>query len=176
MQAPGLFVCWQLQLAAYSVAFFFFPCQLCCPLRFQNCPQTRLWDGCYSVETSFTTLPPGQVSIPNSFVSVFSFYICLISFWREWVDFTGAWYPSPAFRNCFVEVARHSHDLLVNPWGRKWSPILFLRHLWTAVLFNSSYSVPWMSVCLAGLIALLTLSILLLLFIYVLSVTVRSSF
>ena len=167
-QVPGLLVCWQLWLGAYSVGFFFFSLPVMLPSEIPKLPTDPpvrgfLLCGNFS---SFMTPSPGQVSIPNSFVSVFVFYICPTSFWREWVDFLGAWYPPSEFRNCFVEVAQHSDDLLMYLWGRKWSPILFLHHLWIALLFNSSYSVPWMSICLAWLIALLTLSVLLLIFIY----------
>ena len=47
--------------------------QLCCLLRFQNSPQIHLWEGFLLCEnfSSFTTPSPGQVSIPNSFVSLF---------------------------------------------------------------------------------------------------------
>ena len=38
------------------------------------------------------------------------------------------------FRSCFVEVAQHSNDLLMNLWGRKWSPCPILHHLGTAPL------------------------------------------
>ena len=56
--------------------FFFFPSQLCCPLRFQNSPQTHLREGFLLFGNfSFTTPSPGQVSVPNSFVSLFIFYI-----------------------------------------------------------------------------------------------------
>ena len=41
MRASGLLLCWALRLHVYSV-FFFSPSQLCCPLRFQNSPQTHL--------------------------------------------------------------------------------------------------------------------------------------
>ena len=34
----------------------------------------------------------------------------------------GAWCPLPSFKSCFVEVTQHSNDLLMNSWGRKWSP------------------------------------------------------
>ena len=51
-----------------------------------------------------------------------SFIFCPTCFWKEWAAFLGAWYPLPVFRNCFVEVAQHSNDLLMNLWGRKWSP------------------------------------------------------
>ena len=65
----------QLQLGLYSV--FFFSSQLCCLLRFQNSPQTLLWENfllCGNF-SSFTTPSPGLVSVPNSFVSPFVFYI-----------------------------------------------------------------------------------------------------
>ena len=70
---------WQLCLGAYSVGFFFFffPSWLCCPLRFQNSPQTLLCEGfllCGDF-SSFLTPSPGWVSVPKSFVSVFVFYI-----------------------------------------------------------------------------------------------------
>ena len=51
-----------------------------------------------------------------------SFIFCPTSFCREWAAFLGAWCPPPVFRNCFVEVAQHSNDLLMNLWERKWSP------------------------------------------------------
>ena len=47
---------------------------------------------------------------------------CPTSFQREWAAFLGAWCPPPAFRSCFVEFAQCSNDLLMNLWGRKWSP------------------------------------------------------
>ena len=55
----------------------FFSFRLCCPLRFQNSPQTRRWEGflLFGNFSSFTTPSPGRVSIPNSFVSLFVFYI-----------------------------------------------------------------------------------------------------
>ena len=76
MRASGLLLCWELQLGAYSVGFFFLSSQLCCPLRCQNSPQTRLWEGFLLFGNfSFTTPSPGWVSVPNSFVSHFVFYI-----------------------------------------------------------------------------------------------------
>ena len=80
-RASGLLLCWELQLGAYSMCvcifFFFFSCRLCCPLRFQNSPQTCQWEGflLFGNFSSFTTPSPEQVSIPNSFVSLFVFYI-----------------------------------------------------------------------------------------------------
>ena len=82
-QVSGLLLCyfsatlWQLRLGAYSVLFFFFFSWLCCPLRFQNSPQTHQWEGFLVFGNfSFVTPSPGQVSIPNSFVSLFCL-LCL---------------------------------------------------------------------------------------------------
>ena len=55
---------------------FIYSSQLCCPLRFQNSPQTRQWEGFQAFGNfSFTTPSSAQLSIPNSFVSLFIFYI-----------------------------------------------------------------------------------------------------
>ena len=74
-QSSGLLLHWQLQLGTYSVGFILF--YLCCPLRFQNSSKTCLWEGFQVLGnfSSFMTPSPGQVSIPNSFVSLFVFYI-----------------------------------------------------------------------------------------------------
>ena len=64
---------------------------------------------------------PGQVSIPNAFVSLY-FIFCPITLQREWTVFLGAWCPLPAFRSCFMKVAQHSGDLLMSLWERKRSP------------------------------------------------------
>ena len=71
----------KLWLGAYSVGFFFF-----LPVMFPSeipklptDPPVRGYLLCGNF-SSFTTPSPGQVSIPNSFVSVFVFYICPTSF------------------------------------------------------------------------------------------------
>ena len=98
----------------------FFP-QLCCPLRFQNSPQTHLREGFLLFGNfSFTTPSPGQVSVPNSFVSLFVFYILSYLLLKIMGCLSGC--PPPMFRNCFVEVAQRANDLLMNLWERKWSP------------------------------------------------------
>ena len=65
---------------------------------------------------------PGQVSIPNSFASLFMFYILSYLLSKTMGCLSGAWCPPPAFRICFVAFARYSNDLLMNFLGRKWSP------------------------------------------------------
>ena len=128
MQVSGLLLHWQLWLDAYSVGLFsffsFYFFWLCYPLRFQNSPQTCLWEGfllCGNF-SSFTTPSPGRASTPKCFVSVFVFYILsnLLSKRISW--FLGAWCPPPTFRSCFVEIAQHSNDLLMNFWERNLSP------------------------------------------------------
>ena len=58
-------------------AFFFFPSCLCCPPRFENSPQTHQWEDflVFGNFSSFTTPYPGWVYIPNSSVTLFTFYI-----------------------------------------------------------------------------------------------------
>ena len=78
----------------------------------------------YCLETSPPSqLPPQDGSLSLTLLSLFlSFIFCPTSFWREQPAFLGAWCPLPAFRSCFVKVTQHSNDLMVNLWGRKWSP------------------------------------------------------
>ena len=74
------------------------------------------------LETSPSRLPPQDVSLS---LTLLSLYFVLPPFEEngmQWAAFLGAWCPPPAFRSCFVEVAQHSNDLLMNLWGRKWSP------------------------------------------------------
>ena len=79
-------------------------------------------------------LPPWDVSLSLTlFFPHFVFYILSTSFQRERAAFLGAWYPPSAFRSCFVEVAQHSNDLLMNLWGESDHPILFLHHLGTTL-------------------------------------------
>ena len=75
----GLLLCWQLWLGTYSVRFFFF-----------SPSYVALWDSktphrltcervSYCVETSPPLeLFPVRISIPNSFDSLFVFYICFL--------------------------------------------------------------------------------------------------
>ena len=67
---------WELRLGAYSVGFFvcLFSSLLCCLLRLQDSPQTLQWEG-FLLFGNFLTPSPGWVSVPNSFVSLFVFYI-----------------------------------------------------------------------------------------------------
>ena len=67
---------------------------------------------------------PGMGLHSLTLLSLFmSFIFCPTSFRRERAGFLGARCSLPAFRSCFVEVAQRSNDLLMNLWGRKWSPL-----------------------------------------------------
>ena len=72
---------------------------------------------------SFLRLPSrdGSPSLP-----LLPLFLCFIffptSFRRQWAAFLGDWYPLPAFRSCSVEFAQRSNVLLMNFFGRKWSP------------------------------------------------------
>ena len=101
---PFLWLCLYLWLGAFSVGFFFFS-QLCCPLRFQNSPQTCLWEG-FILAGSFSFMPPPQDGSPclNLPSLLLSFIFCLTSFGRDWAAFLGACCPLPAFRSCSVGV------------------------------------------------------------------------
>ena len=125
MRTSGLLLCWELQLGTYSVGFFF-SSQLCCPLRFQNSPQTRRWE-CFLVFgniSSFKTPSPGW-SPSLTLLSLFlSFIFCPTSFWREWTAFLGAQVSFASVQKLFCGSClafKWSFDLL-NLWGRKWSP------------------------------------------------------
>ena len=55
--------------------FFFFSSLLCYPLSFQNSPQTCLWEVFLLFGNFSTTTSQDRSPIPNSFVSLFVFYI-----------------------------------------------------------------------------------------------------
>ena len=62
------------------------------------------------------------VTLLNILSLFLSFIFYPISFWIHWASFLGAWCPPTAFRRYFAKVVQHSNDLLMNLWGRKWSP------------------------------------------------------
>ena len=123
---------------------FFFPSQLCCTLRFQNSPQTCGWEDflVFGNFSSFTTPSLGRVSGPNSFVSLFVFYILSYLLSKRMGFLSGCLVSSVSFQKLFCgscSAFKWSFDEFV---GEKVVPILFLCHLGTAItqLLNSSDS------------------------------------
>ena len=64
-------------ICLFIYLFIYFSAWLCCPPRFQDSPQTCRWEGflVFGNLPSFKTPFLGRISIPNSFVSLFIFYI-----------------------------------------------------------------------------------------------------
>ena len=78
----------------------------------------------WCLEMSLFLRLPSQDAAPSLpllslFLSFIFFHTC---FWRKWAAFLGAWCPLSAFRSCFVEFTQRWNVLLMNLWGRKWSP------------------------------------------------------
>ena len=98
----------------------------------------------YCLETSPpSTFPPQDRASCLTLLSLFlSFIFCPTSFRREWAAFLDAWGPPSVFRSCFVEVAQHSNDLLMNLWGRKWSPCPI--PLPSCLFSNYDFLVTWL--------------------------------
>ena len=68
---------------------------------------------------------PGQVSIPNSFASLFMFYILSYLLSKTMGYLSGCLVSSASIQKLFCSAfkfAQHSNDLLMNLRGRKWSP------------------------------------------------------
>ena len=86
----------------------------------------------YSLETSFMTLSPGWVSIPNSFLSLFIFYILSYVLSKRMGWFSGSLVSSASVQKLFCgscSAFKWSFDEFV--WGGSDFPVLFLCHLRT---------------------------------------------
>ena len=131
--ASGLLLRWQLRLGMYSVGFFFFFFLLVMlPSEIPKLPTDPskgflLWK---------LLLLHNFLPRLLTFVSVFFFffYFVLPPFEENGLPF---WVPGVLCQHCFVEVVQHPNELLMNLWERKWSPVLFLRHLGTAPRYFS---------------------------------------
>ena len=87
--------------------FFFFPqFWLCYPLRFQNSPHTCWWEGflVFGNFSSFMTPSLGQVSMPNSFVSIFVFYILSYLLWKRMHCLSGWLVSSASIQKLFCGI------------------------------------------------------------------------
>ena len=121
----------------FSVLFCFVFLRVMLPSEIPKLPQRPACERVSNcLETSPSRLPPQDESLSLTLLSLFlSFIFCPTSFRREWAAFLGAWCPLPAFRSCFMEVAQHSNDLLMNLWGTKWFPHPIPLPSWVETLF-----------------------------------------
>ena len=104
------------------IYLFFLPVRL--PSETRNLPPNLLvrgFHGVWKLPLLRLLSQDGSLSLNLLFLFL-SFIFCPTSFRRQWAAFLGAWCPLPEFRRCFVEFAQHSNVLLMNLWGRKWSP------------------------------------------------------
>ena len=105
----------------YIIYSFFFS-QLYCPLRFQNSLETCQWEGFLVLGNfPFTTPSPGQVSIPNSFVSLFIFCILSYHLSKKMGCLSGCLVSSARVLKLFCGICSAFKWSLMNLWGRKWS-------------------------------------------------------
>ena len=138
-RVSGPLLHWQLCLGVYSVFFFFSPSWLCCPLRFQNSPQTLLCEGfllCGDF-SSFLTPSPGWVSVPKSFLWVFVFYILSYLLLKRLGCLSGCLVSSASIQKLFCgscSAFKWSFDEFVGEVSGL--PVLFLCYLGTAPWFT----------------------------------------
>ena len=85
---------------------FIFSSLLCCPLRFQNSPQTCQWEGflVFGNFSSFMTPSLGRVSIPNYFASLFIFYILSYLLSKTMDCLSGCLVSSTSFQKLFCGI------------------------------------------------------------------------
>ena len=84
---------------------FYFSSQLGCLLRFENFPQTHPWEGFLVFGNSlYHDSLPGWVSIPNSFVCLFIFYILSYLLSKTLGYLSGCLMPSARDQNLFCGV------------------------------------------------------------------------
>ena len=112
--ASGLLLHWEWQLGVYSDFFFFLPVMLSSEIpKLPTEPQVRGFPAVWKLPLLHDSLPR-MFSVPNSISLFLSFIFCPTYFQREWAAVLGSWCPPPASRSCFVELAQHSNDLLMN--------------------------------------------------------------
>ena len=110
---------------------FVFPLPVMLPLRLQNSSQSCLREGFLLCGNfSFTTPSAGQASNNKSFVSLSVFYILSYLLSKRMGCLSGCLVTSASIQSCFVKLAHHSNDLLMNLWGRKCTPGLIPPPSW----------------------------------------------
>ena len=127
MQASALLLCWVNYHWARNVwvliiYWFFLPVMLPSVVpKLATDSAVRVFPGVWKL--LFLRLPSWDRAPSLPLLSLFlSFIFFPTSFPRQWAAFLGAWCPLPEFRSCFVEFTQRLNVLLMNLWGRKWSP------------------------------------------------------
>ena len=90
--------------------------------RLATDPPVRGFPGVWKLLFYDSLLGTSPSPSPTLLSLFLSFIFCPTSFRRQLTAFLGARCPPPEFRSCFVVFAQRSKDLLMNLWGRKWSP------------------------------------------------------
>ena len=132
--------CWAHNLWVLIIYLFFLLVMLPSVVpRLTTDSAVRVFPGVWKL-VSFLRLPSWDGALSLPLLSLFlSFIFFPTSFRRQWAIFLGTWCPPPAFRSCCVEFTQCSNVLLMNLWGRKWSPhpipppswwIIFLYSKW----------------------------------------------
>ena len=115
---------WARNLWGLIIYLFIFPPSYVALCGSKACHRVGSESVSWCLETSlFLRLPfrDGAPSLP--LLSLFLSFICFpTSCRRQWAAFLSAWCPLMTFRSCFVEFTQHLNVLLMNLWGRKWSP------------------------------------------------------
>ena len=107
----------------FNYLFIYPPCYVA-PCASKACHRLGSESVSWCLKTSlFLRLPSRDGALSLPLLSLFlSFTFFPTSFRRQWAAFLDAWCPLPAFRSCFVEFTQRLNILLMNLWGRKWSP------------------------------------------------------
>ena len=113
--------------------FYLFSSQLDYPPRFENFPQTHQWEGFLVLETSSIKTPfPGWISIPNSIVSHFIFYILSYLLLKTMGCFSGCLMSSASDQKLFCGVCS----------AFKWSFDEFVKEKVVSQPYSSTILVP----------------------------------
>ena len=107
------------------------------------------------------TSSPGRVSIPNSFASLFVFYILSYLLLKRMGSISGCMVSSISIQKVFVDITHHWNYLLINLWGRNWSPHPISLPSWDLLFFSVQFNSvtqfcptlcdPWTAACQASL-------------------------
>ena len=102
---------------------FIFSSQLCCPLRFQNSPQTCQREGFLVFGNFSSSMTPSLGwSLSLTLLSLFIFYILYYFLLKTMGCLSGCLVSSASVQKLFCGICSAFNDPSMNLWGRKWSP------------------------------------------------------